>query len=361
MIYFIFNRNNSFTLKRYLEGRGKSLADRIGIIYHDQLQDLEQIQCSTLIFSDLDFLDQQELTIMSGIYKELATNYPQIKLLNDPAKLKLRYDLLRSLFDQGMNPFNVYRFGEPLDNIRFPVFIRQENGHLGALTGLIYSHNDLRKNQLFVNLKGYTTRELLIVEYIHVAESNGLFKKYSALKVHDKIYPRHLDYSYHWVVKFSDSLDERFEEEYFAELQEFRQNIPHRAWVEKVFEMAGVDYGRIDYSIYRSKPVLWEINQNPTFGRSSEESSIPLINEFRTVFNNQLRQDLINLDTKNTTITLTIPHTKGTFAPTGMSLAIRTFYIKVVRREPFSTILWRLAAIIHRLFAGRKMVQGKGV
>jgi hypothetical protein len=45
---------------------------------------------------------------------------------------------------------------------------------------------------------------------------------------------------------------------------------PHREWLESVFDLAGVDYGRIDYSMAGGRPVVWEINTNPWYGFSDD-------------------------------------------------------------------------------------------
>jgi hypothetical protein len=44
-----------------------------------------------------------------------------------------------------------------------------------------------------------------------------------------------------------------------------KQN-PHEKSLNNVFDLAGINYGRIDYSILHGKPVVWEINTNPHFG-----------------------------------------------------------------------------------------------
>ena len=35
---------------------------------------------------------------------------------------------------------------------------------------------------------------------------------------------------------------------------------PHESWIKDVFSMAGIDYGRIDYSMSGGRPTAWEIN-----------------------------------------------------------------------------------------------------
>ena len=49
-------------------------------------------------------------------------------------------------------------------------------------------------------------------------------------------------------------------------------NNPHAAWLEEVFTVAGIEFGRIDYGVYHGRPQVWEINTNPTFARVSTAS-----------------------------------------------------------------------------------------
>jgi hypothetical protein len=74
-----------------------------------------------------------------------------------------------------------------------------------------------------------------------------------------RVVPCHVDVSRGWVVKDTDIVDDGIMEQ---ELSYVRNN-PHRAWLEETFRMAGVDYGRIDYSFLGDKPQVWEINTNP--------------------------------------------------------------------------------------------------
>jgi hypothetical protein len=56
------------------------------------------------------------------------------------------------------------------------------------------------------------------------------------------------------------------------ELEYVRTN-PHRAQLEEIFTIAGVGYGRIDYSLLDGAVQTWEINLNPTIGRGLRPAS----------------------------------------------------------------------------------------
>jgi hypothetical protein len=47
---------------------------------------------------------------------------------------------------------------------------------------------------------------------------------------------------------------------------------PHAAWLRRVFEVARIDYGRVDYGVSGGVPQVWEINLTPTLGHASGQS-----------------------------------------------------------------------------------------
>jgi hypothetical protein len=52
-------------------------------------------------------------------------------------------------------------------------------------------------------------------------------------------------------------------EETVREEQAFFDAFPHRDALLDIFELAGVDYGRVDYGVKEGQVQVWEINTNP--------------------------------------------------------------------------------------------------
>ena len=48
------------------------------------------------------------------------------------------------------------------------------------------------------------------------------------------------------------------------EEREYLRNNPHEGILREVFHLAGINYGRADYSMLDGRPQIWEINTNPT-------------------------------------------------------------------------------------------------
>jgi hypothetical protein len=42
---------------------------------------------------------------------------------------------------------------------------------------------------------------------------------------------------------------------------------PHVDLLEPVFELSGCDWARVDYSFYRGRLQVWEVNDNPEMGK----------------------------------------------------------------------------------------------
>lgn len=347
MIYFILAGSNSNTIKKYLEYRGNQLQKDIGIIYYDDLSKLNGLECNTLIFSDFDRLNKNQLAEVIKIFDIIKSRYPELNLVNNPAKTKLRFDLLRELYNLGINPFNVHRIVESLNNIRFPVFLREENNHTGALSGLIFNYKSLEANVFALSLQGYPAKNLLAVEFVDVADEMGIYGKYSALKVVDTVYPRQLDYNMHWMVKTSIRYNRYPEKEFLKEFKYFMDNNPHEIWLEKVFKLAGIEYGRIDYGLLNNQPVVWEINLNPDYGgrkRKKRKKRNVVIQEIRNTFHTTLIEKWKELN-RNNLVKLQLdlpPSTLQIMQPDYYSENWRKFHNRLNTKKPAFKIIIKL-------------------
>ncbi|HSB53936.1 MAG TPA: hypothetical protein VLD58_06250, partial [Gemmatimonadales bacterium] len=142
--------------------------------------------------------------------------------------------------------------------------------------------------------------DLLVVEFRDLADDTGTYHSASAFKIGDHIIPVHFLTSKHWVLKWDDSLHD--ETAMAAHLAYVRDN-PHEAWLRRVFELAQVGYGRIDYGICGDTLRLWEINLNPTFSRGPGPEPPPfapaveaILEESRVIFHGGLKAALRSLD-----------------------------------------------------------------
>jgi hypothetical protein len=244
------------TVDTYLQTWGRTLDPQLRGVSYESLFPSGSIEGGVFIFSDLERLSEPACQRAGMLAKTIESAGGLV--LNKPSRVLRRYGLLRMLYDSGGNPFNVFRPNEISDKIRFPVFVRHERSHNGALTPLLKNHDELHRALAGLR-KSLLVHDFLVVEYVHTADSDGLFRKYSAMLIDKALIPRHILFSRDWIDKDSDVVTDQAVDEEKQYIAEF----PHAQQVREIFELAGIDYGRIDYSMLDGKLVTWEINTNP--------------------------------------------------------------------------------------------------
>jgi hypothetical protein len=257
MIHYLVTPGYAHTMRTFLDHWARDLDSRVRIVTYDEALRAEQLPLGTYIFSDLERLLPSETEIATTVWDQLGA--AGARLLNHPTRTLRRYDLLSMLHARGRNAFRVVRASDRNDDLRFPVFLREEGEHSGSLTRLIQNRRQLDEAVVGAMVRGHRMRGLLVVEYCDTADPDGVFRKYSAFTVGGRVVPCHIDCSRGWVVKDTDIVnDEVMEQE-----RRYLETNPDREWLEETFALAGVDYGRIDYSLKDGRPQVWEINTNP--------------------------------------------------------------------------------------------------
>jgi hypothetical protein len=265
MISFWVTRDQSFGIGNYRENRGRAIADRFETRLYDDIGRDVPLSGGPQIFSALDQLTDCAREVVAQIWDAHARLAPETPRLNDPRRVLLRFELLEKLYEEGVNRFRVCRADRLQDVDRFPVFVRHIHGHGGPLTRLLETRRDVTQALVALRLRGHPLRGLMIVEYCDTSGSDGCFRKYAAFKVGDRIIPSHLFVSRHWCVK--SGRDEPSEAS-LKEAMQFAAEHPHHDWLRRVFAIARIDYGRMDYGVAGGVPQVWEINLNPTIGRA---------------------------------------------------------------------------------------------
>jgi hypothetical protein len=259
----------------YLSGEGHALASRMQILPYEDLLRSRRAPLATYVFSGLDHLCPAERELSAIVADRILESGAAV--LNHPRDVLLRYDLLREAYDAGINTFRAVRAGAAssprvnartsdagIEDLRYPVFLREENDHNGGLSPLLQDRNELEKGIVSLLLRGYRLDDLLIVEFCDTSDHALIFRKYSAFIVGDRTLPRYLNVSRAWMVKQTTRL---FEMELADQELEFLATNPHAEWLERIFQLARVQYGRADYGMKDGVPQVWEINTNPTIGR----------------------------------------------------------------------------------------------
>lgn len=67
-----------------------------------------------------------------------------------------------------------------------------------------------------------------------------------------------------------------------------------------VFDLAGIEYGRVDFGVVDGRPQIYEINSNPDLKLRHKPSPIPLRNESNERFRHNYLEALRAIDTVGT-------------------------------------------------------------
>ena len=154
---------------------------------YDRLLRLRTLPQATYIFTDFDRLNSRELQLAADIYNRIAAAGWQP--LNNPARVRQRYALLRRLHQVGINQFGVYRVEAGEMPERYPVFLRNECEHDGPLTELIGDREKLRRAIDDLIAAGHPERHVLIIEYAAEPIRPNLYRKYAMFRIGDRVFP----------------------------------------------------------------------------------------------------------------------------------------------------------------------------
>ena len=264
MIFFVAPADDLEGITEYLQQAGPALGQRLATVTYDEIVARRRLSLGTYIFAAIDELTPTERKIATQCCEKLRQASPDLRLINHPAEVLLRYDLLRTCFDRGRNVFHVRRASEFHRCRRFPVFVRPAHEHLGSLTPVLHNRGQLARALVAIVGLGYRLRDLLIIEFCDTADSSGVYRMYSAAIVGDRIIPKTLIHNRNWITKWKGRL---LDDDKAREQAEYIEGDPHAAWLKETFALARIGYGRIDYGVKDGVPQAWEINTNPTLVR----------------------------------------------------------------------------------------------
>lgn len=272
MIVFVTAKGHEFTHRKVLARRGAPAARRTS--YEDLLR-ATRLPRATYIFTDFDRLSSRELQFAAELYRKVVAAGWQA--LNDAARVRQRYSLLRRLKEEGINAFGAYRLESGERPERYPAFIRNESGHFGPLTGLLQNETELVAEAGRLIAAGHPERNLIAIEYAAEPIGPDLYRRMGAMRVGDRIVPTVSAHEASWTAKQGTRGIAR-QEDYEAENVYVRTN-PYAELVMRVFQIAGIEYGRADFGIVAGRPQFYEINTNPVIGQGGLGHPVPVRDE----------------------------------------------------------------------------------
>jgi hypothetical protein len=268
-IYAVTTRPHQYTFWNHFNTPwGKRTEPLIQQLSYRDLFNMEVLPAGHYIFSDIERLGSAQATALAKTWEALDKSGRGLQLLNHPTRTKRRYELLRTLYEEGINPFNVYRVIDLRKPERYPVFIRSASEHDGAMSGLLKNETELDDALREIYENNICREDLMIVEFCDTADSEGIYRKYSVFRLGDKLISRHQLTSKSWMLKHTDLIDSKYLEEEMT----FMDTRHHHDQVMEAFELGHIEYGRIDYSLQQGKLCIWEINTNPMLSSPDDGS-----------------------------------------------------------------------------------------
>jgi len=259
LIVYLTTPPHTYTLSEFLKANPEPFRGRIRIMPYPTLFAAREARIATYIFSDLERLSLAGLTRAVRVWRQLAAADSRIRLVNDPLRVRRRYELLRRLHDTGINSFNVYRAADALPDCRYPVFLRREDDHGGPVSKLISTPQELEIEIDGLAEKGLFRDNHIVIEHCAAPDDTGAFVKYGCFGVGDQILPQNRLVARQWCVKKFEYFDADVVRRDLA----YVQSSDHDETVRRVFEIANVEYGRVDYSIVDGRLEFYELNTNP--------------------------------------------------------------------------------------------------
>lgn len=305
MISFWVTSAGTFGMKEYIARRVPRLGEQLQIRTYESLTPDLELSRGAHIFGSLCQLPPSGRETVALLYDRLREAAPELRLLNDPRRVWRRFELLDRMHRAGVNQFRAYRAAEAGAVERFPVFVRQESGHDGPLTGLLHTPKDLAAAVRSLRARGLPLDDLLVVEFRSMADGEGVIRMASVFRVGERFIPAFQLRGRHWVLKWDHS---DHDGPAMREFLGYVRDNPHEDWIRGIFQQAGVEYGRMDYGICGDSLQVWEINVNPTPGPTPGREPPPLepelesmLQEGRAVYNAAMLAAFDELDAGSST------------------------------------------------------------
>lgn len=288
MILVITTRDHRYTHESLHRERGLDL----DVVTYDSILKRRSPHRATHIFADLDRIPDWQVHEAALLYRTLGK--AGIRALNDPARFLGRYGMLRALNRAGINQFDAYRVENGERPRRWPVFLRLEGNHASPVSGLLKDEAELDAAIEKAIEEGAPKSALLIIEYAAEPLADGLYRKLSVFRVGERFLGYTCVHDDNWVVKhgkYGLATDELYDEEYRL----VRDN-PYAEAVRPAFDLAGIEYGRVDFGLVGGEPQIYEINNNPYITLGPQLSASPRRNDSNALFRKNYLEAMSAID-----------------------------------------------------------------
>lgn len=262
MIHFVATRSHTNTVRNLLP-----LPDRaVGTVWsYESLFQRKAVPAGTWVFTDHERLSVFERTLAAAVAATIEAAGSRV--LNHPARVLTRYEMLKALSDAGLNSFSAWRADGHPEPRSFPVFIRNEFDHRSDTLQLIDDQASLDRVLHEMEAKGVPLFGKIVIEYAGAEVYPGLWQRYATYTVGGRVIPHHSAFDFQWVAKDPKNPLDVWNHPYWPTFVEIERNFilgrQYQDVLQQAFALAKIDYGRADFGIVDGKVEIYEINTNP--------------------------------------------------------------------------------------------------
>lgn len=258
MIVFFVGRPARDTLTTFVRTWGLRLAPKVQLVFYEDLPHARFVPpAHAYVFTDLERRLPQRPEL-ARLADRLLASPGAPAVLNHPRHVLGRFELLRALHERGVNPFDVHLLDRPFAP-RFPVFVRDPDEHDGPVTPLLSTPAELELELDRLRADGVDLASLVAIEFEDTRGPDGLYRKYATHVIGDETIHGNLCFDTDWVVKYTGSVTG----ERLAEREAALHSTEHVPELRELADLAGVRYGRFDYTVADGRLRIWELNTAP--------------------------------------------------------------------------------------------------
>jgi hypothetical protein len=261
VIIFLCDQAHAYTLGQLTAAPGKRA--HIAVRSYSWLFAQARLPGATYIFTDHERLADHELSAAARAFRIMRQ--AGLTVLNDPAMVRVRLDLLEELFRRGINDFTAYRAASRPQPRRFPVFLRKETDHSVFSEELLGDQAALDARLAALEQDGIPLRHVLVVEFSAAPDRPGVYRKHAVFKIGDRLLAYPPVAEDRWLVKFGTK-GLATDADLAAAVKVMESN-PFAERLAPAFEIARIDYGRADFGLVDGRLSVFEINTNPGVNR----------------------------------------------------------------------------------------------
>ncbi|TPM41882.1 hypothetical protein [Mesorhizobium sp. B2-3-4] len=263
MINFVTTRSHGYTVRHLVRQLGNACHWS-----YERLFRQKSLRSGTWVFTDHERLSSFEIALAAKVANRLQRGGARI--LNHPAHVLGRHDLLKALNAAGINHFSAWRCESGPRPNTFPVFIRNEFDHLSADLELIADQPALDAQLSRMKEDGIPLAGKLVIEYAGQEVSPGVWQRFATYRVGHRLIAHHNAVDFRWAAKDVKDTQRLVAHPMFSAFLEnerrFVEGNLYEDVLRRAFDLAGIDYGRADFSLVDGRPQIFEINTNPAHG-----------------------------------------------------------------------------------------------